>query len=233
MKGLFVTGTDTGVGKTQVACTLATTFAHRGIRVGVMKPCETGGGDDHRRLIAASGRALNEKLVCPYRFPAPVAPEVAARQAGKSIEIRCIERAFSRLQHDSDLMIVEGAGGLLVPLTRALLMADLADRLKLPVLIVARPTLGTINHTLLTVEAARHRGLTVLGVVFSRQSRVRDASDATNLETIARHGNVRVFGMLPWMSEKKRRASRDLDQIAHDHLHIELLWKSLSQEKEK
>jgi dethiobiotin synthetase len=227
LKGLFITGTDTGVGKTLVACALAATFSRQRKRVGVMKPCETGGGDDHRRLIAASGRALDDGLVCPYRFRAPVAPEVAARIAGKRIEIQRILWAFSMLQKESELMIVEGAGGLLVPLTRRAVMADLAGALRLPVLIVARPTLGTINHTLLTVEAAHRRQIQVLGVVFSHQSRTRDASGATNAEAIARHGKVRVFGTLPWLSKKVQKSADELEQITRKHLRVDQLWKML------
>ena len=106
-------------------------------------------------------------------------------------------------------------------------MADLAARLQLPVLIVARPTLGTINHTLLTVEAARRRRLHVLGVIFSRQSRTRDASDATNVETIARYGKVRALGTLPWLPKKVRASADELAQVTDNHLRIDSLWKLL------
>jgi dethiobiotin synthetase len=197
MRGLFVTGTDTGVGKTMVARALAGAAARRGLRVAVMKPCETGDGDDAERLIAATGRPLDLELVRPYRFSVPASPEVAAEAAGETIEIRRIEQAFAQLSADADLTIVEGAGGLLVPLGSGLFMADLAARLRLPVVIVSRPSLGTVNHTLLTIEAARRRDLRILGVIFSRAVASNGADESSNPSAIARYGNIPIIGSLP------------------------------------
>ena len=159
MKGVFVTGTDTGVGKTTVSCALLSAFARRGRRVAAMKPCETGGGDDADLLVMACGRSLDLSLVRPYRFALPASPEAAAAAANAPhVNIDNIRRAYAALAGDAELVLVEGAGGLLVPINHTQTMADLAAALELPLLIVARPSLGTVNHTLLTIEAARHRG---------------------------------------------------------------------------
>jgi dethiobiotin synthetase len=209
MNGLFVTATDTGVGKTTVACALASAFSRRGRRVAVMKPVETGGGDDAERLIAATGRALEMSHVRPYAFALPASPEAAAAAAGAAnVDIGNIRVAFARLSEGADLMLVEGAGGLLVPLGGGRSMADLASVLALPLLVVARTGLGTINHTLLTVEAARRRGLRVAGVVLSQTSATIGPEEASTPEAIARHGEVKVFGTLPFADFD---ADRDLD----------------------
>ena len=200
MNGLFVTGTDTGVGKTTVAVGLVAAFAARGLRVAAMKPCETGGGSDAARLRAATGRALDRALVSPYRFRLAAAPEIAARAEGARISVPAIVRAYRQLARDADLTIVEGAGGLLVPLTARASMADLAAHLALPVVVVARTTLGTINHTLLTIEAARRRRLQVVGVVFSRTDRGADRGEARALAAIARLGRVPTLGIVPHLA---------------------------------
>jgi dethiobiotin synthetase len=227
MKGVFVTGTDTGVGKTMVACGLISSFVKRGHKVGVMKPCETGGGEDHLRLIAASGRALDPQLVCPYRFPLPASPEAAARAAGTHIELDTIATGCHRLGQDADLLVVEGAGGLLAPVGRGRTIADVAATLGFPLLIVARPALGTINHTLLTIEAARHRRLSVLGVVFCRSERRTDLTEATNPESIVRYGEVRVFGTLPWLSKQVRSSAAQVQRVTEKALRIDNLLKLL------
>jgi dethiobiotin synthetase len=227
MKGMFITGTDTGVGKTTVACGLVSSLVKRGHKVGVMKPCETGDGDDHRRLMAATGRALDPALVCPYRFPLAASPETAARAAGSPIDLDKIAADYHRLASDADLMLVEGAGGLLAPVGRGKTVADVAATLDLPLLIVARSALGTINHTLLTVEAARHRRLPVLGVIFSRSERLVDVSEATNPESIVRYGEVRVFGTLPWLSQRARSSADELERMTDKAIRIDNLVKLL------
>jgi dethiobiotin synthetase len=196
LKGLFVTATDTGVGKTTVSCALLSAWS-RSHRVAAMKPCETGGGDDAERLMAACARRLDPSLVRPYAFPLPASPEAAAAQAGAPyVDIGNIRSCFAQLGDEAELVLVEGAGGLLVPIDPTRTMADLAAALELPLLIVARPSLGTINHTLLTVEAARARGLTVLGVVFSRADSHVGPEEPWTPSQIGRHGRVRLFGTL-------------------------------------
>jgi dethiobiotin synthetase len=215
VKAWFVTATDTGVGKTTVACALAAAFARRGHVVAAMKPCETGGGDDAERLRAATGRTLDPELVCPYRFRLPASPEAAAHaERAPHVDISHISRAYARLVAGAERALVEGAGGLLVPLGGGRTMADLAAALALPLLIVARPSLGTINHTLLTVEAARRRGLRVDGVIFSRATDLVGAEEASTPEAIARHGQVRILGTLPRLlpgDDAAAAAERHLD----------------------
>jgi dethiobiotin synthetase len=211
--GLFVSATDTGVGKTWVACALARAAVRRGLRVAVMKPCETGDGDDGARLLEAAGRALDPALARPYRFHLPASPEVAARAEGTLVDVARIEGAFARLTADAELTIVEGAGGLLVPVAPGVLMADVAARLGLPLLIVARASLGTVNHTLLTLEAARARRLAVAGVVLCRAVDSAGPEEATNPDAIASYGRAPILGIFPHGRDADAVADRVLDQI--------------------
>jgi dethiobiotin synthetase len=223
LKGLFVTATDTGVGKTTVSCALLAGWARRGRRVAAMKPCETGGGDDAERLIRACGRRLDPSLVRPYAFALPASPEAAAAAEGAPyVDIGNIRRALARLGDEAELVLVEGAGGLLVPLDPANTMAELANALELPLLIVARPSLGTINHTLLTVEAARARGQRVLGVIFSRADERVGPEEPWTPPQIARHGRVRIFGTLP------HSPGADPATLAEQHLPLDEIWAALS-----
>ena len=178
--GLFITGTDTGVGKTLIAAGLAAWCRARGIDVGVMKPIATGGrvSADAVQLARAAGVVDPPALINPVCFREPLAPFVAAQRAGASIRWSAIRRAFRQLQRRHRFLIVEGIGGLLVPLSRRRTVADLIRLMDLPVLIVARRRLGTLNHTLLTVQEARRQGLRVLGVVLNAAdppTRDRDA----------------------------------------------------------
>jgi len=213
MNGLFVTATDTGVGKTWVAAALARAAVRRGLRVAAMKPCETGEGDDGARLMAATGRTLDESLARPYRFRLPASPEVAARAEGAVVDVDEIARAYARLAADADFTIVEGAGGLLVPVAPGLLMADVAARLMLPLLVVARASLGTVNHTLLTLEAARARRLAIAGVVLCRAVDSDGADEPTNPEAIAAYGRVPILGLFPHGADADAVADRVLAQL--------------------
>ena len=200
-RGLFVTGTDTGVGKTVVACSLLRAFRARGIDVGGMKPIETGVGSegplDALALRKAAGGAAALDDVCPLRFTLPAAPTVAARAEGRSVEVWAIHKAYERMRARHDCVIVEGAGGLLVPATEELSMADLARELDLPLLIVARASLGTINHTLLSLEAAVERGLAVVGVVISHADGELTGADAANLTALRDALGSALLGELP------------------------------------
>ena len=171
-KGIFITGTDTGVGKTVVAAVMARLLRMRGVNIGVMKPVTSGcsaqeGGlvsDDALLLCQAAGVACSDD-VAPYRLREPVAPAEAARKDGIVIDFARIGESFDRLAASHDFVIVEGAGGLMVPLAGGLLVADLARQLGLSLLVVARPGLGTINHTVLTCFAAQQMELKVAGVI--------------------------------------------------------------------
>jgi dethiobiotin synthetase len=171
--GLFITGTDTSVGKTTITATLAAWMKSRGTNVGVMKPVETGVGHDDAPLsdaeflIAAAGVDDPLDLVCPYRLQTPASPLQAGWREGRSFNLNLIMEKFRILANRREFLLVEGVGGLLAPIAEDFFPADLAGRMGLPLLIVARLSLGTINHTLLTVEAAKRRGLRVHGVLFN------------------------------------------------------------------
>lgn len=201
--GLFVTATDTGVGKTIVAGALAMIHRLHRKRVGVLKPIATGcrrargaGGVPlvEGELVSSDAEFLawsadsNQSLVTinPVRYAEPLAPLVAARRAGRPIDFDAIVESAERVAADSDLIIVEGIGGLLVPITRKLTVLDLAEAFALPLLIVARPALGTLNHTLLTVQAARHRGLKVAAIAVNRYNpHSADLSEESNPAVLA------------------------------------------------
>ena len=200
MSTLFVTGTDTGVGKTYVACLVAAALRARGRRVAVMKPVETGvetEAEDALRLRAAAGDAAPLDDVCPYRLRAPLAPSVAARLEGVTIDVERLLALARRRAAAADMLLVEGAGGLLVPLAGRTTFADFAARLGLPLLLVAANRLGTVNHCALTARVAEAAGLRVAGFVLSQPSRTTDPSVATNAHTIAELTGLRCLGVVP------------------------------------
>jgi dethiobiotin synthetase len=201
MRGLFVTGTDTGVGKTEVACALLSGARAAGLDVGAMKPAQSGTApgqvSDAERLRQAAGGGDPLELVCPYQFAPPLAPGVAARLAGVEISMPRLLEAARTLASRHAALLVEGAGGLLVPLTLRQTYADLAVALGLPVLVVARAGLGTVNHTALTLEALRARGLAVAGVVLNRTGPDDDPSVPSNAAEIERLTGAPVLASLP------------------------------------
>lgn len=176
-RGYFVTGTDTGVGKTFVTTALARLATQRGQRVFAFKPIETGVppadsdgvrlGDDQRALVAAAGGWQPGELRGLYQFHLPAAPLVSAEAEGRLIDLAAIDGVLASGQSDADLVLVEGAGGWRVPITERIDMGGFAKRLGLPVLVVSRAGLGTINHSLLTVEAVERQGCPVAAVVLS------------------------------------------------------------------
>jgi len=207
-KGYFITGTDTGVGKTVVTALLASILCRRGLRVGVMKPVETGcpqEGDhlapqDSLFLRQVSGCSAPQELVTPYTFAEPLAPAIAAERAGITIEMQHIRRCYEQLLAEHDVVLAEGAGGLLVPLTAQLCMHDIAVELDLPILVVACNKLGTINHTALTVTVARERSQ-VLGIVLNHIQAPDndDLAMQTNADALRRWGKAPLLGQVPYM----------------------------------
>lgn len=205
MAGVFITGTDTGVGKTVVSCALARGLREAGIDIGVMKPAETGvtaaGPEDAQALAAAAGVEDALDLICPLQYSIPAAPEACARDEKRPAEFGPILEAYEKLTHKHDHVLVEGAGGILVPISMQQSMADLAARLDLPVLIVARASLGTINHTLLTLEACDARKLEVLGVVISHSTGPLSNPDQANFAVLRDLLGDRLIGeILPLAS---------------------------------
>ncbi|MBI2167549.1 MAG: dethiobiotin synthase [Candidatus Omnitrophica bacterium] len=208
-KGIFITGTDTGVGKTVVGAGLALVLKERGLRVGVMKPVATGCFGEGKRLISGDAVYLFEAaeneypaLTNPFRFRNPLAPSVASVIEKREIPIEKIRRAFRELQTHYDYIIVEGIGGLLVPIHKGYFVANLIHEFGLPILIVARGGLGTINHTLLTIDAAQIRGFQIHGVIFNRMPRVNlSVAEITNPKTVHDLSGVPVLGTLPEMED--------------------------------
>lgn len=205
---LFVTGTDTNVGKTHVSCLIARQWLSRGKSVAIYKPACSGvleapagvdstpQWDDIERIKSVIGSKWPDEVICPQRFLAPLAPPIAAKREGRQVDFELLVRgaeAFTNV----DLLLVEGAGGWLSPVTDSQTVADLAWALKSPVLIVARAGLGTINQTLLTIESIRARGLTPVGVVLNEVSMGTDESHQTNASQIESFSGVPVFGTVP------------------------------------
>ena len=212
MRGLFVTGTDTGVGKTEVTCALVRGWRARGLDVGAMKPAQSGHDpgerSDAERLAEAAGGGDPMDLVCPYSFGPPLAPGVAARLAGVSVSMARLLDAARALAARHAALVVEGAGGLMTPLGERETCADLAVALGLPALVVARAGLGTVNHAALTCEALRRRGVEVVAVVLNRAVAADDASVPYNAAEIARLSGVRVLGPLPFETDIAGRGRR-------------------------
>jgi dethiobiotin synthetase len=229
-KGIFITGTDTGVGKTIVSAAIIRALIKKGIRVGAMKPIETGckkangkrqtakGKRQGETLIPSDGMFLKEMaemddpidLTTPIRFENPLAPMVASELEKRPVALNKIFSAYKAFSKKYDFMVVEGVGGLLVPILKrqeakdkgqeVYFVADLIKDLKLPVIVVARPTLGTINHTLLTVNHALREGLNVLGVIINyHMPPVGDIAEKTNPDVLKELCPVPVIGMLPYI----------------------------------
>jgi dethiobiotin synthetase len=209
VRGLFVTATDTGVGKTEVACAILRDARGRGLDAVGMKPAQSGAvagePSDAERLLEAADGVEPLSAVCPYSLAAPLAPAVAARLEGVVISFGRIVDGARALAARHDAVLVEGAGGLLVPLTERETYADLAVALALPVLLVARAGLGTVNHVALTVEALRRRGLAVAGIVLNRTAPADDPSVPTNAGEIARLTGVAPAALLPFVPDIARR----------------------------
>jgi dethiobiotin synthetase len=197
-RGFFVTGTDTGVGKTVVACALVRALRAEGIDIAAMKPAETGVGEagplDAIALREAAGGTDDLADVCPLQFALPTAPNVAAQAEGSKVDLARVDRAFARIASRHAAVVVEGAGGLLVPTTDDETMADLASRLGLPLLLVARAALGTINHTRLCLDAIAARGLDCVGVVISHSDGRLSHADERNLDWLRRWLGERLLG---------------------------------------
>lgn len=174
--GYFVTGTDTGIGKTLIACALLHAFTRRGRRAVGMKPVAAGtsaaagewGNEDVAALAAAGNVAVEPAWISPYRFALPAAPHIAAREEDVAIDFAAIERSYARLRAAAEVVVVEGVGGFRVPLTERADAADLAVRLGLPMILVVGLRLGCLNHALLTAEAIAARGLRLAGWVANR-----------------------------------------------------------------
>jgi len=211
-RGYFVTGTDTGVGKTLVTGALARALVGRGKRVGVMKPFETGCGSRGGGLVPEDALFLKAmaqsteaiERICPCRLRYPLAPWIAAALEQVTIDVQQVARNFDDLKSRCDVMLVEGAGGLMVPITETVMNIDLAKLFALPLIIVARLSLGTINHTLLTVQQALSRGISVAGIVLNQLTPEQGIAEQTNPDAIRSLARVPVLGQMPYVPEDRR-----------------------------
>lgn len=199
--GVFVTGTGTEVGKTVVAAAIARTLAGEGKRVAVFKPAVTGleeeGETDHALLRRASGSRQSDEEIAPYRYRPPASPHLAAAMAGEEIDPGRLRRAAAAAAAGAEAIVCEGVGGFLVPLSPTYLVRDLAADLGFPLVVVAAPGLGTINHTLLTIESARTAGLEVAAVVLNPWPEEPGEIERSNRETIGSLGDVTVLTLPP------------------------------------
>lgn len=224
-RGIFVTGTDTGVGKTVVAGALAALLKAEGVDVGVMKPVQSGGIRKNDRLVSADSHFLMKAagvgdelaLVNPYCLEPALSPNVAARISGIDIDPVVINRAFEELAHKHDLIIVEGAGGLLVPIRDDFLIVDLIRAMDLPIIVVARPNLGTINHSLLTLRYAQYVGIRTIGLVINGyREETAGVAEKTSPAVIESLSGVPILGILPYVPSVDVSAARvgDLIEVA-------------------
>ncbi len=205
MKSIFITGTDTGVGKTAVACSLAAYLSlKKGRDVGVMKPFESGGdasagemAGDAWSLKAASGSQDSIRDINPYNFKAPLAPEPAAMRENADIDVGRVMAAYRKLCDRHDVVIVEGAGGILVPVRDGYFYSDLMVDMGAPVVLVSRLTLGTINHTLLSCRYLKSIGVEVSGVILNDMTGENDIASETNPEMLRKYLEVPLLGIFP------------------------------------
>ncbi len=212
MKSYFITGTDTGVGKTLVGGGIAGVLRRSGKKVGVLKPFETGcslmDGEfvpkDALFLKDISGCPDDIDVICPYRMEHPLAPGVAAEIEGVAIDLDRVKATFQGMEKKYEKVLVEGAGGLMVPVTKDLLTSDLIKKLDLPLIIVSRLSLGTINHTLLTVKYALACGIQVAGIILNHVTGETGKAEETNPDVIKRFSKVPVLGQVPFISDEKR-----------------------------
>ncbi|WP_410511375.1 dethiobiotin synthase [Paenibacillus sp. BR2-3] len=203
--GLFVTGTDTGVGKTIVTAALTAALRAEGLNAGVWKPVQSGallgnGVTDAERLLKITGIDERPEAVAPFTFQEPLTPMLAAKHAGVTLTLKEIIAAGGPLIKRYEALLIEGAGGVAVPLTEDSLVIDLISELRIPALIVARSGLGTINHTLLTVSFLRQRGIPIVGVILNDGEFAEphdDPSITENAKLIERYGGLKVLGRFP------------------------------------
>lgn len=200
-KSIFITGTDTEVGKTVVTATVASCIKSSGKKVAAMKPIQTGTDVQEILDIEFIYRVLGEDYiiddVCPYRFANPLSPKLASEISGDEINIKNILSSFRVLYEKYEHVIVEGAGGIMAPIKSDYFISDLISDLDIPVIIVARPDLGTINHTLLTVEYAKNKGLKLLGVIINKYPYKPGYAELTNPNEISVISGIPILGIIP------------------------------------
>lgn len=207
MKGVFITGTDTGIGKTTIAAGLASALSRKGINIGVMKPFATAEkvfsykykSEDAALLARAAGVKDPDEDINPFFYSIPTAPFIAAIiKKEKAVSLSAAKRIYYKLASKHDFMIVEGIGGIMVPLTKKESVADFAKSLKLSTIIVASSKLGTINHILLTTKVCTDYGLNIIGIIINGMPKVPSTIEMKIVETIQELSNITVLCVIPY-----------------------------------
>lgn len=240
--GIFITATDTGIGKTFVGGVLAASLKKRGIDVGVMKPVETG-GNDAEFLAKSAGVKDSKNLINPFRGKRPIAPILEFTGKNK-VSLDIIEESFNKLKNLHEFIIVEGAGGVLAPIGDNLYISDLIKKLNLSVVLVARPSLGTINHTLLTIEYLRSKDIDIAGVIINYNKPYKKGiSEKTNPKIIKKLGNVKILGIIPFTKKRGVILDKKFDvnsviyreevqKTAYEALDKKFIWHPFTQMKD-
>jgi len=232
-KGIFITGTDTGVGKTLLGAGLAALFQEKGFDVGVMKPVESGCRRENGRLIPSDAILLKEmacsqdelEIINPYAFEHALAPALAAELEGVEIRLEVLKRSYDLLISRHDMVIIEGAGGLLVPLFGHYFIADLIKEWALPLLIVTEARLGIINHSLLTIDYAQQRGIPVVGIVMNYTSNSKGLAECLNVSALKRWATVPFLGSIPFLPILEREGIKEALKKSLNLEPIEVLFK--------
>jgi len=209
---VFITGTDTDIGKTVITGLLAKHLLQKGFKTITQKWTQTGCvgfSEDiaaHLKMMGVRPIDIEERIkhLCPCMFELPASPHLSAKREGKRIDPRKIRKSYSLLKSHYDTVIVEGAGGALVPYNNSSFLIDIAIEMKLPILVVAGNKLGAINHTLLTIEALRSRKADLIGVVFNDLSEERNKITEDNPDIVKKISKEKVFGHLPFIKSKKK-----------------------------
>ena len=232
--GIFITGTDTEIGKTVVAGGLAAVLKAAGVDVGVMKPIASGGIKHKGRIVSEDAIFLKHaaqvddalNLINPICLRHPLAPSVAAEIEGVPIDFRQIDKAFAELSQRHEFIVVEGVGGIAVPICEEMLVADMAQRFQFPLLIVARPNLGTINHTVLTVEFAKSYNLEICGIALNAsQEESKGLAEETNPKELERLTHLPILGTVPF--DERLQGDTPAPDLLSQFIGEHINWKGL------
>lgn len=232
MKGFFITGTDTDAGKTVASAAIVSLLKDKGVNVVPVKPAQTGCTSINGKLNAPdldftlkiTDLKLEHEikdLLSPYKFEPACSPHLAANLANCKITVKKIVESIKQISDKSDTMVIEGAGGIMVPLNDSEMMIDLMSMLSLPVILTARPGLGTINHTLLSIKALRDRGLEVAGVIFCATEPLKgDYIEMDNVKSIEKFGNIKVLGTIPFIDNIEKISSESFLKIIKKNISL-------------